>query len=113
MEHKFDFDKVARNYTHRFDGDIPSDFFDQQRNDIFVAADRCRRRTLNRFIATAASIVVVIAVAVTALVKTSQPNRLSTDEMIDLLIAESTDAQLLESTDIADAEMMFDTEYYN
>lgn len=112
MEHKFDFDKVARNRSQRFDSDIPSDFFDCQRENIFIATDRRRRQTLNRFIASAASVVMVVAVAITALVKIEQPNRLSTDELIDRLIAESTDAQLLESTDIADAEMMFDTEYY-
>ena len=113
MERNFDFDKVARNHFHRFDGDIPANFFDHQRDDILVVADRCRRRKLNRYVATAASVIVVVAVAITALVKFDRTNRLSTDEMIDRLIAESTDAQLLESNDIADAEMMFDTEYYN
>lgn len=107
----FDFDKTARMHAGRQSADIPDGFFEHQLDDILSAADRRQRRNRNRFIASAASAVVVVAIAIGALV--GQSNRLSTDEMIDRLIAESTDAQISMGAGIADAEMMFDSDYYN
>lgn len=106
----FDFDKTAQGHAGHRTADIPDGFFDRQLADILSAADRRQRRDRNRFLASAASAVVVVAIAVGTFIGRS--NRLTTDEMIDRLIAESTDAQLSLTANIADAEMMFDSEYY-
>lgn len=107
----FDFDKTAQMHAGRQSADIPDGFFDRQLDDILSAADRRQRRDRNRFLASAASAIVVVAIAISAFIGQSHP--LSTDEMIDRLIAESTDAQISLTAGIADAEMMFDSEYYN
>lgn len=109
----FDFDKTARMYASRQSTDIPDGFFDRQLDEILSAADsrqRCRR---NRFITSAASAIVAVAAAIGVIAGTGQSGQLSTDEMIDRLIAESTDAQISMTAGIADAEMMFDLDYYN
>lgn len=105
MNQDFDFYANSNPYS------VPEGFFERNRTQLLVAARLYRRRVRNRFIAAAASIAVVVGVAVTGLVANS--GQVSADEKIDLLVASAPDVQLAAAVDMADAELLFNTDYYS
>ncbi len=103
-----DFDFYAKSNPYR----VPEGFFERNRAQLLMTASVYSRRARNRFIAAAASIAVVVGVAVTGWLSMNNKS-LSVDEKIDLMIADAPDTQLSTAVAMADAEYLFDTEYFS
>lgn len=101
MNLDFDSDKKQNPFT------VPDGFFQQNRDTIMGRVARHRRIMFIRRSAAAAA---VVTVAMMAWTQWNHTESLSPEQSIDLLISQSSDAQLNDAVILADAEYLFNTD---